>query len=345
MKRFSTLLIVFALVLGTSQCKKNNIEKNINETGNPAVNLQQGPDIERILKFHKDVLAHRQNPNMRTNELVELEDAADNIADLFNLVYTEPAENYGQTEYAEFSITLPFDENGKVLLYDVVAAYEELVTMASENYHASTLNNKGYICMAVVIKQKNNNEAEIRLVGVFGEKTLTTSSSNGIYNPEDSWSYTATDISIDCYPDYASGADKVLEEDLKEHFRINITDEVPEGYRIIMIKSRVEEFFGNHFAEWPLFHRVGQAANHTCVDGSEMTILYNNSISAIRYYLNKTPSNPTHVNTPYQVSDLVIDGKPNNIDNNIQYITHHYTVTYGLVCCIPVDTNLKPIEL
>jgi len=113
MKRFSTLLIVFALVLGTSQCKKNNIEKNINETGNPAVNLQQGPDIERILKFHKDV----------------------------------------------------------------VAAYEELVTMASENYHASALSNKGYICMAPVINQQNGNEAEIRLTGVFGEKTPTTNTS------------------------------------------------------------------------------------------------------------------------------------------------------------------------
>jgi len=345
MKRFSTLLIVFALVLGTSQCKKNNIEKNINETGTPTVTIQQGPDIERILKFHKDVLAHRQNPNMRTNELVELEDAADNIADLFNLVYTDPTEHYGKTEYAEFHITLPLDENGNVLLDDVVAAYEELVTMASENYHASALSNKGYICMAATAEQQGDSEVEVRLTGVFGEKTPTTNTSNGIYNPEDSWSYTAMDISIDCYPDYVYGADKVLEADLKEHFKINITDEVPEGYRIIMIKSRVEDFFGNHFADWPLFHRVGHDANYTCVDGSEMTILYNNSISAIRYYLSKTPSNPAHVNIPYQVVDLVIDGERHNFNDITSFITHHYTVTYGLVCCIPVNTNLKPIEL
>ena len=42
---------------------------------------------------------------------------------------------------------------------------------------ASALSNKGYICMAPVINQQNGNEAEIRLTGVFGEKTPTTNTS------------------------------------------------------------------------------------------------------------------------------------------------------------------------
>ncbi|MBO2523962.1 MAG: hypothetical protein CW336_08975, partial [Bacteroidetes bacterium] len=73
------------LVLG--QCKKNEIAKN-NNVITPVTALQHGPDIERILNFNKAVQAHRQDPDMRTREIVDIEEAANNIADLFNVTYT-----------------------------------------------------------------------------------------------------------------------------------------------------------------------------------------------------------------------------------------------------------------
>ena len=343
----SILVIAVAMMLVLSQCKKNDIVKNNNGI-TPVTAMQQGPDIERILDFNKAVQAHRQNPDLRTREVVDIEEAADDIADLFNVTYTEPTEHYGKTEHAEFSITLPVNDNGKVLLDDVVAAYEELVALARANYHASALSDKGYICMIATVEQQSTEKAEVKLVGVYGERTASTNALQD-YNPYDSWYYTASDPGFDCDPSSSQGADKVLESDLMEYYKIPVPSDIPEGYKLVMTRNRSIDFIGNAFEEWPLFYREDHEANYHCIDGSEMDTLYSNSISVIHYYLNEVnqqPSNPALASYPYQVADIFIEGirdvKPGFVQ--IQYITHHYVVSYGIACYI-CEAYFGPAEL
>lgn len=349
MKKLTTLLIAVAMMLVLGQCKKNEIAKN-NNVISPVTAMQQGPDIERILNFNKAVQAHRQNPDLRTRDIVDIEEAADDIADLFNATYTEPTEQYGETEHAEFSITLPVNDNGKVLLDDVVAAYEELVALARANYHASALSDKGYICMSAIIEYVGDNEAVLRLVGAFGERTATTNESHGNYDPDKWWSYTESDISSDCSPEPGYGADKILESDLIQHFNISVPSDMPEECRLVMIKNRTRDFMGNEVEGWPLFYREGDDANHTCIDGNEMNILYDNSIGAIHYYLNELnthPSNnPTIATDYYQVSEIFVEGIKDYLHETqlIPYITHHYVVTYGIACWI-CEAYCGPAEL
>ena len=342
----SILLIAVAMMLVLSQCKKNDIGKNNNEIGNSVIAVAQGPDIERILNFNKAVQAHRQNPDLRTREVVDIEEAADDIADLFNVTYTEPTEHYGETEHAEFSITLPVNDNGKVLLDDVVAAYEELVALARANYHASALSDKGYICMIATVEQQSTEKAEVKLIGVYGERTASTNAVQD-YNPDDSWYYTASDPSLDCDPSSSQGADKVLESDLMEYFKIPVPTDIPEGYKIVMIRNKSITFNGNAFDDWPLFYRESHEANYHCIDGSEMNTFFSNSISVIQYYLNivnTQPSNPAIASYPYQVSEIFVEGDSYNLGASIPYITHRYTVTFGIECWI-CEAYCGPAEL
>ncbi|MBR6092387.1 MAG: hypothetical protein IKQ09_06190 [Bacteroidales bacterium] len=348
MKKPTTLLIAVALMLVLGQCKKNEIAKN-NNVITPVTAMQQGPDIERILNFNKAVQAHRQNPDLRTREVVDVEEAADDIADLFNATYTEPTEHYGETERAEFIITLPVNENGKVLLDDVVEAYEELVALARANYHASALSDKGYICMIATVEDHSAGETVLKITGIYGSKTVQTNTLLGYYDPNTWWSYQEYDLSIDCVPNADRGADKVLESDLMEYYKIPKPSNIPEGYKIVMIRNKVVDFIGNAFEEWPLFYRYGEEANHTCINGSEMDILYDNSIGAIHYYLNELnthPSNQTIATDYYQVSEIFVEGIKDYLHETqlIPYITHHYVVTYGIACWI-CEAYCGPAEL
>lgn len=349
MKKLATLLIAVAIMLGLSQCKKTEIGKNNNEISNPVTAMQQEPDIERILNFNKAVQAHRQNPDLRTRDIVDIEEAADDIADLFNATYTEPTEHYGETERAEFIITLPVNENGKVLLDDVVEAYEELVALARANYHASALSDKGYICMIATVEDHSAGETVLKITGIYGSKTVQTNTSSGYYDPNTWWSYQEYDLSIDCVPNADRGADKVLESDLMEYYKIPKPSNIPEGYKIVMIRNKVVDFIGNAFEEWPLFYRYGEEANHTCINGSEMDTLYSNSISVIRHFLdsiNQQPSNPALASYPYKVDDVFIEGKRDVKPGLVltQYITHHYVVSYGIACYI-CEAYFGPAEL
>ena len=333
--RKNIIIALAALMTLAVSCKKNNIEKtdNAGTDPNPAVVLEQSPDITRIIKFNNDVKLRRENPELKTREVITLDEAKDNIADLFNAVYGEPTEYYGETEHAEFSVTLPVDADGNVLLDDAAAAYEEAVELARESYHASTLENKGYICMSATVEQQRGGTAEVKLNGVFGKKTAApTVVSHGIYNPDEWWSYTAGDISIDCDPDYAIGADEVLMEDLKFYYNLNEEIDVPEGYRATVIRGRVIDFIGNAFEDHPLFYREGMEADSTCVNGSDMTTFYNNSIEVIPTLLQGIATNPAAYAEPYQIVDLSIDGRRDiTIDDRIPYITHYYKITYGRI--------------
>lgn len=346
MKKPTTLLIAVALMLVLGQCKKNEIAKNDNVVG--SITAMQGPDIERILNFNKAVQAHRQDPDLRTREVVDVEEVADDIADLFNATYTEPTEHYGETERAEFIITLPVNENGKVLLDDVVEAYEELVALARANYHASALSDKGYICMIATVEQLSDSEAEVRLIGVYGERTDRPSTNDNYFDENLSWPYKYNADGL-CEPTEAIGADDTLLSVIKNMF--NISDiVVPDGYRAIVIKGKSSEFTGYDHPAWGLFCRTGEYSLNICIWGDEMNLLLSNSINAIFTLVpdDLGISMTTGVSTgltyqaPYKVITLAIEG-----DNNYpQYITHIYRVAYGQIQYIAIGEDFEgPYDL
>lgn len=230
MKKLSTLLIAAAIMLGLSQCKKNEIAKNNNVVG--SITAMQGPDIERILNFNKAVQVHRQNPDLKTREIVDIEEAANNIADLFNVTYTEPTAYYIATESHQFSINVPLTTEGKVLVDDAVAAYEQAVAEAREAYHGSALANKGYRRLMVTYTVQRDGEAKFDFDGNYGEKGIMPPDPqphiDGPFSVGDDWHY--KDGMGSCDGLRPGGADKVLQDTIMEEVR-SLWPADPNGFR------------------------------------------------------------------------------------------------------------------
>lgn len=267
MKKLATLLIAVAILLGLSQCKKNEIAKN-NNVITPATAIQQGPDIERILNFNKAVQAHRQNPDLRTRDIVDIEEAANNIADLFNVTYTEPMAYYATTKSHQFSINVPLTAEGKVLVDDEVAAYEQAVAESREAYHGSALANKGYRRLMVTFEIQRDGEVCLNFDGSYGERGTTPPNPqphvDGPFSVGDDWYY--KDGMGSCDGLRPGGADKVLQDTIMEEVR-SLWPADPNGCWGFFTSYKTHEF-SPLLGYTGIFYNIDP--NETCVEWQYM---------------------------------------------------------------------------
>ncbi len=326
MKKLTTSLIAVALMLVLGQCKKNEIAKN-NNVITPVTALQQGPDIERILNFNKAVQAHRQDPDMRTREVVDVEEAADDIADLFNVIYTEPMAYYTATESHQFSINMPITAEGKVFVDDVVAAYEQAVAEARKAYHGSVLENKGYRRLMVTFEMQRDDEVRLDFNGNYGERGTTPLNPqphvDGPFSVGDDWHY--KDGMGSCDGLRPGGADKVLQDTIMREVR-SLWPADPNGCRGFYTNFVNGYFSGTDNSgvfystnveetciEWPYMNEylVGERRNIYHVVPQELSINLNgNPMQQYRYF----------------VTNVVIDGLGNE---NTGPIYHRTEVEYA----------------
>ena len=301
MKKLTTSLIAVALMLVLGQCKKNEIAKN-NNVITPATAIQQGPDIERILNFNKAVQAHRQDPDMRTREVVDVEEAADDIADLFNVIYTEPMAYYTATESHQFSINMPITAEGKVFVDDVVAAYEQAVVEARKAYHGSVLENKGYRRLMVTFEMQRDDEVRLDFNGNYGERGTTPPNPqphvDGPFSVGDDWHY--KDGMGSCDGLRPGGADKVLQDTIMREVR-SLWPADPNGCRGFYTNFVNGYFSGTDNSgvfystnveetciEWPYMNEylVGERRNIYHVVPQELSINLNgNPMLQYRYFV------------------------------------------------------------
>lgn len=326
MKKLTTSLIAVALMLVLGQCKKNEIAKN-NNVITPVTALQQGPDIERILNFNKAVQAHRQDPDMRTHEVVDVEEAADDIADLFNVIYTEPMAYYTATESHQFSINMPITAEGKVFVDDVVAAYEQAVAEARKAYHGSVLENIGYRRLMVTFEMQRDDEVRLDFNGNYGERGTTPPNPqphvDGPFSVGDDWHY--KDGMGSCDGLRPGGADKVLQDTIMREVR-SLWPADPNGCRGFYTNFVNGYFSGTDNSgvfystnveetriEWPYMNEylVGERRNIYHVVPQELSINLNgNPMQQYRYF----------------VTNVVIDGLGNE---NTGPIYHRTEVEYA----------------
>lgn len=302
MKKLATLLIAMAIMLGLSQCKKNDIVKHNDGNISSVTSIQQGPDIERILNFNKAVQVHRQDPDMRTREIVDIEEAANNIADLFNVTYTEPMAYYATTESHQFSINVPLTAEGKVLVDDEVAAYEQAVAEAREAYHGSALADKGYRRLMVTFEMQRDGEVCLNFDGSYGERGTTPPNPqphvDGPFSVGDDWHY--KDGMGSCDGLRPGGADKVLQDTIMREVR-SLWPADPNGCRGFYTNFVNGYFSGTDNSgvfystnveetciEWPYMNEylVGERRNIYHVVPQELSINLNgNPMLQYRYFV------------------------------------------------------------
>lgn len=225
MKKFLFSVAIVATIAGAlmTSCKKEQ-ETVFNSNEQTVVNDPQNEAmVARILDFQKQVDARKENPGMRSGEAMTLEEAMNDVVDLFNVTYTEPMECYTAFEEHEFSIRVPLTTDGKVLVDDIVAAYEQAVTEAREAYHASSLDNKGYRRLMVSFEMQRDGEVSLDFNGQFGSKTDHPQPPTpnphyvGPFQEGDDWQYLYGMGS--CDGTRLGGADRMLQDTLMQEVR------------------------------------------------------------------------------------------------------------------------------
>lgn len=271
-KVLNVIIIVIMLGIVPASCKKEqetvSNEKGQTEAGNP----QNDAELDRILDFKKKVDERELNPDTRSAETVTLDKAMNNIVDLFNVIYTEPMAYYTATESHQFSISVPLTVDGKVLVDDVVAVYEQAVAEAREVYHTSSLANKGYRRLMVTFDMQRDGEVKLDFDGSYGEREAIQPGSqphvSGPFSWGDNWYY--KDGMGSCDETRPGGADKVLQDTIMVKVRADWPS-APVGYRGFYTDFVTYDFSGG--PDYPgIFYSTD--IDNTCIEWAYMNDYY-----------------------------------------------------------------------
>ena len=262
---YAICVMAVATMVAIVSCKKEK-EPQV-EAEVPQADAQMQAEIDRIVGFKKQVETRKANPGTKSAETVTLDEAMNNIVDLFNVTYTEPMAYYTESERHEFTLNVALTADGKVLVDDVVAAYEQALANAREAYHGSTLPDKAYQFLMVTCTPQRDGTAELKFDGQYGTRTdlpePPTPHIDGPFGIGDDWHY--LDGMGSCDGLLPGGADKELERIIMEEVMASRPAD-PEGYRGFYTHFRKGEFCAPRYSG--VFYCTD--VDNTCIEWQEM---------------------------------------------------------------------------
>lgn len=335
------LLLFACMLLVMASCKKDE-EINSNPSEEKSEKAKD-PVVESIIKFNKQVKDYQDNTASRSSETFTLEEAKDNIVNLFNAVYGEPMESYSQLVTDEFSVSIAVDDNGNVSINEAARVYLQMVEKARKGYKASNLSNKGYKYILVDdVNYTRGDSVTIDLKGRFGTKEDGSAPStpgfhhDGPFEEGDDWHYVDGMGSCDGTRD--GGADVVLRNTIRARYESEWPCE-PENYRGLCVRILEKEFDGSDelYGDY-LFYR--EDATETCISWNEMNdLLYsmyqvmyeiipedNDFILNVELDKQNLPENTIYIHN-YYITNLDVTGNHNR--QGTEYITHHVSIDYS----------------
>lgn len=353
MKKFRILIGALALAVVAAAfigCKKEKEAVLMIDDQTEINNPQNDAEVKRILNFKKQVETRKSNPGMKSAETVTLEEAMNNIVDLFNVTYTEPMAYYTESERHYFTVSVALTADGSVLVDDVVSAYGQALANAREAYHGSTLPNKAYQRLMVTCTPQRDGTVDLMFDGKYGTKTDQPEPEPPIPNPHhsgpfhhgDDWHY--LDGMGSCDGVHPGGADKVLRDTLMKEVRALWP--IPyDGGRGIFTHLVAIDFV----PEPPITHNVFYRTDidNTCIEWQEMNDLLHFERKLAFEVLPSESNNPVIVLHPtfahnYRdyVTNITIEGEESQVEEN-PFIRHKTTVEYGRYLCIDdvIDFN------
>ena len=335
MKKALFKVAMIATIVGAlvASCKKEK-ETVSNEKVQTEVNDPQNDAIvNRILDFKKKVEERKANPGMKSGETMTLEEAMDNVVDLFNVTYTEPMAYYTTTESHQFSINVPLTVGGKVLVDDVVAAYEQAVAEAREVYHASTFANKGYRRLMVSCEIQRDGEVSLDFDGQFGSKNdhpqppIPDPHYVGPFSEGDDWHYLCGMGSCDGTP--LGGADRMIQDTLMQEVRAKWP--VPyDGGRGVFTHLVTISFAPTAQITHNVFYR--NDIENTCIEWQEMNDLLHYERELVFEVIPSGSEDPVivlHPTNAYNFRDYVTAVTIQGESDHSTFIRHKTIAEYG----------------
>lgn len=321
MKKLTTSLIAVALMLVLGQCKRNHVEVNP-QVGAVSESVANDNDaVKRIVKF-KDMLSYyKSNPNAKDGNTMSLADAICDLENTFNATYSYSEDMYSESMDHEFTLSLNIDSNGNVLLADLTAFYNLIVSLVRDAYANDGFENKIFISLLADVIDVNDNVATVKIKAKSGERTNynpPVPHIDGPFRPGDDYLY---DYGRCDDSTFRYGAAHYLEQALIT-LRISNIIESQEGYRNIYINRDTISFIGGPNGRPGVFYRTD--ISNKCIEWSYMNdYLY----AEKRIIFTIIPEQLGHPGIG--VCGINVEGEMGYINETTAYITHRTRVEYA----------------
>lgn len=317
MKKLTTSLIAVALMLVLGQCKRNHVEVNP-QVGAVSESVANDNDaVKRIVKF-KDMLSYyKSNPNAKDGNTMSLADAICDLENTFNATYSYSEDMYSESMDHEFTLSLNIDSNGNVLLADLTAFYNLIVSLVRDAYANDGFENKIFISLLADVIDVNDNVATVKIKAKSGERTNynpPVPHIDGPFRPGDDYHYdhgTCINPCNSCY-----GADEMITEKLLELINSCFV-EPQDDCRNIYINRKLFYFMGGPTGRPGMFYRTD--TTDVCITSAYMNDYWNAEKRAIFVIIPEEEG----LGTPLGVD---ITGR---YSKTPPYITHYTEVEYG----------------
>jgi len=348
MKKFTSLFIAVVTVAIAAMavfysCGKQELDSSlISENQEVLMSTDDQIFLENLINFRNKVNFIRSNPELKSGEVMAVDEAIKQIEALFNATYGFPDEQYGKTKTDKTTVLINVNNNDEVTLDDVTTTFEEIINIVTQYYYQSTFDQKGFLLLDLEKGETVEGQVEIGLRSVIGEK-------EGDWNPfgpDDDWWY--GDEAGDCNWDSAGtdAAEKIQEA-------VNIYRPLvspPPGYQFDYSDYEPVVLFGHEYVnesgEKLIFYKENESGTFTwdekCLDPDEMNFHFFGEREVIYFRI------PIDLNKPsnWVFMECDLDGNQEfNPTNRFPSIHHNNNLTYALRHLVPIGIIVPPIEL
>ncbi|NCB44695.1 MAG: hypothetical protein EOM59_19050 [Clostridia bacterium] len=190
LQRNTLLFAAFAVVLIATAALFNACSKQ--ESTEQIIKSDEVQLSEADLKFQNELVSFRdkvnytrENPDFKSGETLDADDAILQMESLFNATYGFPDEHYGKTQTDRETVLIDVNNNDEVLLDDVVEALDEIINTVTQFYYQCEFADKGFLLLDLRRGNITENQLEIGVRSVIGEKSTGWNP----FGPDDYWWY------------------------------------------------------------------------------------------------------------------------------------------------------------
>ncbi len=172
--KFISVFTIIALLGGMvfmNACSKQELgEQNDPQEQEYQMSAEDISFQNKFVEFRDKVNYIRENPGYKSGEVMSADDAILHIESLFNATYSFTQERYGRTETNKATIEVPVSVNDEVTVDDIALTFTEIIGIVTQFYHQCDFNQKGFLLLDLERGATTNNQLEISVRSVVGEK-------------------------------------------------------------------------------------------------------------------------------------------------------------------------------
>lgn len=355
MKRMKLLaigMLTISLLFCISCSKQDSVLNPYEQTEKFTMSEADISIMNKIITFKEKVKFIKENPENKSGEVMMSDDAIWNMETLFNVTYGFPNEQYGATKADTTILQINVNNDGEVILIDVVNKYDEIVNIVTQYYYNCGFENKGFLLLDLEKGDISNGQMKIILRSVTGKKDENWEP----FGPDDDWLYGYSLGRCDYTQDTTDAAEEIqkavngnkplIYPQPGYRFVYIIDDQIAIDYEDITDYPTPENPPPANYMDYLIFYCTQAAGTFTpgvedCLSPDEMNFHFEGEKTVIYEKLPIELNKPTN----WVFMECIIEGILEYDINGNSIMFHKNYLTYAYLYVVPVGEIEQPKEL